>query len=41
MLDLMENPLVNILYSQHFFARYCVDTVRRNYVLVTPGIGKG
>ena len=28
------------LYSHHLFAFYCMDIVRRNYVLVTRGSGR-
>ena len=32
------NPLIDIfLYSHHLYGLYCIDIVRRNYVLLTSG----
>ena len=34
----IRNPIIDIfLYSYHLSALYCIDTVRRNSVLVTHG----
>ena len=34
-----DNPLIdNLLYSHHFYAWYCTDIIRRNYLLITHGI---